>query len=108
MQIWKIKILHAGEVYRDEGPFENVMTRLRAACPHGKLIEVTRQKEAEVKHILAELEATERKAVEHGEDNLAEMARDLRQCIQANGRVEMRDADAMSFLMEFQNRLEVA
>ena len=55
MQNWKIKICHQGTVYRDEGSLAEVMTRLRAACPHGKLIEATRQKEAEVKHMLVEL-----------------------------------------------------
>lgn len=110
MQNWKLKIIDAGEVHRDEGPFEEVMTRLRAACPHGKLIEATRQKEAEVKHMLAELEAAERKAAERGDGNLVETARALRRHIQTNGQMEMQDADAVSFLLESlaQNALEVA
>lgn len=111
MQNWKLKIIDAGKVYRDEGPFEEVMTRLRAACPHGKLIEATRQKEAEVKHmLLAELETAERKAAERGDGNLVETARALRRHIQTNGQMEMQDADAVSFLLESlaQNALEVA
>lgn len=110
MQNWKIKICHQGTVYRDEGSLAEVMTRLRAACPHRKLIEATRQKEAEVKHMLVELEAAERKAAERGDGNLVETARSLRRHIQINGQMEMQDAGAVSFLLESlaQNALEVA
>lgn len=110
MQNWKIKICHQGTVYRDDGSLAEVMTRLRAACPHGKLVEDTRQKEAGVKRILAELEAAKRKAAERGDGNLVETARALRRHIQINGQMEMQDADALSFLLESlaQNALEVA
>ena len=110
MQNWKIKICHQGAVYRDEGSFAEVMLRLRAAYPHGQLIEATRPQEAEVKYMLAELEAAERKAAERGDANLVETARALRRHIQINGQMEMQDADAVSFLLESlaQNALEVA
>lgn len=108
MQVWKIKIAHAGTVYRDEGPFEEVMARLQAACSYGKLIEAIRSKEAKVEHILAELDAVEGKASERGANTIAEMARDLRRHVQAKRQVEMRDADALSFLQESLSTLEVA
>lgn len=97
----KLMIRHKGTVYYDCGPYDEVMARLRAACPNGRIIEAVQPEEGKAMDgTLHRLERVARDASRRGQFQLAATARELLRHIRDKGEITMRDADAASFLSD--------
>ena len=97
----KLMIRHKGTVYYDRGSCDEVMNRLRVACPNGRIMEAVQPAEEKaMNQVVGELKHVVRDATRHGQFQLAETAQALLRHIQENGCVSMQDADAASFLAE--------
>lgn len=97
----KLMIRYKNTLYCDCGLFDEVMARLRAACPNGRIVEAFRSEEDNaMQNTISSLERVARDADRRGQFQLAETARDLLNHIRTEGRITMRDADAASFLSD--------
>ncbi len=97
----KLMIRYNGAEYFDCGPYDEVMSRLRVACPNGRIVEAVQPAEEKaMNQVVGELKHVVRDATRHGQFQLAETAQALLRHIQEKGCVSMQDADAASFLAE--------
>lgn len=100
----KLMIRYKGRAYFDCGPYDDVMDRLRAICPNGRLIEALHPEGVKLMNqVIAVLDRVVRDAIRQGQFQLAETARELLNHIRNKGEVSMQDADAASFLSEALN-----
>ena len=97
----KLMIRYKNTLYVDCGSFDEVMNRLRTACPGGRILEAVLPEEGKaMNQIINSLDRVVRDATRQGQFQLAETARELLRHIRSEGRVTMQDADAASCLSD--------